>query len=215
MTAPSRAPSPALWRRLAAAGAALAVAVALVAGIDRLMPEMDAPSGGLLSPAVLLFALLYAALLAVPFVPGMEIGLALLAVHGAAAAPLVWGATVGGLMAAYGAGRLVPPRALAAGLGRLRLRRAEALALALAPMTREARLAYLASAAPVRLVPWLLRHRHLALLLLFNMPGNTVLGGGGGIALAAGLSGLFGPLGFLLTAGLGTLPVPLAVLVLA
>ena len=215
MTAPSRAPLAALGRRLAVAGAALALALALVAGADRLLPEMAAPAGGVTSPAVLGFAALYAALLAVPFVPGVEVGLALLAVHGAAAAPLVWGATVAGLMGAYAVGRLVPPRALAAGLGRLKLRRAEALALALAPLTREERLAHLASAAPARLVPWLLRHRHLALLALLNLPGNAALGGGGGIALAAGLSGLFGPLGFLAAVALGTLPVPLAALLLA
>ena len=44
--------------------------------------------------------------------------------------------------------------------------------------------------APRRLVPWLTRHRAITLIVLINLPGNTLLGGGGGIALVTGLSKL-------------------------
>ena len=44
--------------------------------------------------------------------------------------------------------------------------------------------------APTRLLPFLLRYRYVALALAFNLPGNAVLGGGGGIAMMAGLSGI-------------------------
>ena len=55
-------------------------------------------------------------LLAIPFVPGAEIGLTLLAVFGAAIAPLVYGATVLALVIAFLIGRLIPDDWLLAGL---------------------------------------------------------------------------------------------------
>ena len=55
----------------------------------------------------------------------------------------------------------------------------------------------------------LLLYRYLALALAINMPGNIVLGGGGGIAMMAGLSRMFDPLPFLLTVLIAVLPIPL------
>ena len=49
----------------------------------------------------------------------------------------------------------------------------------------------------------------LVLGILFNLPGNSVLGGGGGIALICGMSRLFKWQWFLLTVILVTAPVPL------
>jgi hypothetical protein len=46
-----------------------------------------------------------------------------------------------------------------------------------------------------------------------NLPGNIVIGGGGGIALMAGLSRLFSPSGFVVTVAIATLPIPLAWLI--
>jgi len=55
----------------------------------------------------------------------------------------------------------------------------------------------------------LLRYRYVALAVAINTPGNVILGGGGGLALMAGLSRLFSPLPFLLTVLIAVLPVPL------
>ena len=55
-----------------------------------------------------------------------------------------------------------------------------------------------------------LQHRYVVLAVLLNLPGNVVLGGGGGLAMMAGLSRLFHPLPFVLTVLLAVLPVPLA-----
>jgi len=46
-----------------------------------------------------------------------------------------------------------------------------------------------------------------------NIPGNYVIGGGGGIALIAGVSRVYSIPGFLLTILLAVAPVPLAVVV--
>jgi hypothetical protein len=61
-------------------------------------------------------------------------------------------------------------------------------------------------------VPFLLRHRYLALAIALNLPGNFLLGGGGGIALLAGVSRLYAVPGFLATVTCAVAPVPLAVL---
>jgi hypothetical protein len=47
-----------------------------------------------------------------------------------------------------------------------------------------------------------------------NTPGNSIIGGGGGIMIIAGLSGIFTPLSTFLTVILAVSPVPLAVIFL-
>ena len=64
--------------------------------------------------------------------------------------------------------------------------------------------------APRRLVPFSICHRYLAIAFAFNLPGNALIGGGGGIALLAGLSGLFSLSGYLIAVCIAVLPVPLA-----
>jgi hypothetical protein len=51
----------------------------------------------------------YIGLLAIPFVPGAEIGIAMLTAFGAAIAPLVYVATVAAMMLSYTMGRILPP----------------------------------------------------------------------------------------------------------
>jgi hypothetical protein len=162
--------------------------------------------------AIMLGAVAYVALLAMPFVPGAEIGLAMLAAFGAAIAPLVYGATVLAMILAYGLGCALPPAALARLLGLLRLRRASALATRAAALPREERLAMLRGGAPPRLAALLLRRRYVALALAINMPGNALIGGGGGIMMMAGLSGLFAPVPTLLAVALVVSPVPVAIM---
>ncbi|WP_323766377.1 hypothetical protein [Marinovum sp.] len=155
--------------------------------------------------------LLYALALALPFVPGIEIGLMLMAIGGPEMGYLVYLCTLVGLWLAFIAGRLVPPTVLARLAGEFGLRRAQALFLRLGALPQEAVFPALVAAAPNRAAAVLLRQRYLALALLFNMPGNIVLGGGGGIAMMAGLSRVFSPLLFALTTMLAVAPVPLTI----
>ena len=159
--------------------------------------------------AALLIA--YALLIAVPFMPGIEIGVSLLLLKGAAIAPLVYAATVLGLMLAFVAGRVLPHQWLHDLLADLRLKRACDLVNRLASMTQDERLAHLAQRAPKALTPLIGPWRYALLAVLFNLPGNAVLGGGGGIAFTAGVSRLFRPGWTLLTIALAVLPVPLMV----
>lgn len=169
------------------------------------------PGGPLLAWPVILLLGVYVLLLGIPFVPGIEIGLAVLAVHGAAAAPFVYGATVLGLLLAYGVGSLVPERHMVRFLDDLGRPASAAALQRWCTMPSGARLQALASRLPRWIGARVGTLRYLALACLFNLPGNVVLGGGGGIALLAGLSRLYAPLPMTVTVALAVAPVPLAI----
>lgn len=73
-----------------------------------------------------------------------------------------------------------------------------------------ARLQLLLARAPVRFIPALLRQRYLALAVVLNLPGNTLLGGGAGIALCAGICGLYRLHGFVVAVAIAVAPMPIA-----
>jgi hypothetical protein len=82
----------------------------------------------------------------------------------------------------------------------------------LRPLSEKERLTLLVEQAPRRFVPVLLRYRYFALVLALNLPGNALLGGGGGIALLAGISGMFAFPKYLIPTSVAALPIPLATL---
>jgi hypothetical protein len=160
-------------------------------------------------------AVLYVVLMALPFMPGIEVGLMLMAMLGIGGIVLVYLCTVLALSLSFLAGRLLPPRYIARALGWLKLERARKLVTELEPLNAEERFRLLAQSTPSRVVPFLLRHRYLVLAVLFNLPGNAIIGDGGGIALIAGMSRLFPFLKFVLLVCVAITPVPLLFLVRA
>ena len=160
-------------------------------------------------------AILYVVLMALPFMPGIEVGLMLMAMLGVGGIVLVYLCTVLALSLSFLAGRLLPPRYVARALGWLRLERARKLVTELEPLAAEERFRFLARSTPSRIVPFLLRHRYLVLAVLFNLPGNVVIGDGGGIALIAGMSRLFPFPKFVFLVCLAITPVPLLFLLRA
>lgn len=153
--------------------------------------------------------IVYALLMALPFAPGIEIGVSLLLLRGAEVAPFVYAATVAGLSLAFLVGRYIPYAWLQATFDDLGLVRAGQLLARVAPLDREARLAVLAERVPRVAHPIVGRGRYLLLAGLLNLPGNVLLGGGGGLAFIAGLSRLYGTTATLAVMALGVLPVPL------
>lgn len=189
-----------------------AIVFAILKVLDWAQEHAEATgSGGLMLGVLAMLLLAYALLLAVPFVPGIEIGVSLLLMKGADVAPFVYVATVLGLSLSFMAGRCVPYRWLNATLADLHLKRACHLVGHLESMTREERLAHLTARLPNAIAPWVRSGRYLLLAALFNIPGNAVLGGGGGIAFVTGFSRLFQPWAVILTIVLAVLPVPLSV----
>lgn len=176
----------------------------------QMMPENEQQ----VHKAIMAGIVAFVGLLAMPFVPGAEIGLAMLTVFGAAIAPLVYVATVLALCLSYTIGRILPMTVLVRLLEALRMHRAADLVARAAPLSRADRLAMLLEGAPPRMVTLVLRRRYVALALALNIPGNALIGGGGGIALLAGLSGLFAPLPTVLAFAIAVSPIPLAIMLL-
>ncbi|MEM6383430.1 MAG: hypothetical protein AAF739_12200 [Pseudomonadota bacterium] len=203
-------------------GLALALALAAIAAavlfsghhaIDLLASfiEMQENAAAFLMahPMLLIVLLAYMLLLAIPFVPGAELGLLLLVLLGSDVAPAVYGATVGGMTVSYMTGRAVPTATLTTFLRGCGLQKAARIAekLATSDEATACRLSF-EGTAHVRWLAPLWRYRCVALGLIINAPGSTLVGGGGGIALAAGMSRVVSPVAFIATVCVAVAPVP-------
>lgn len=209
-------PSGLRWSRIAllvAGIAALFLAGQLIIEgiVDQLDLHLRAHNEPMLHRAIMTATVVYVAFMAIPFMPAAEIGFSMLLLFGGKIAFLVYVSTVAPLTLAYMLGRLMPAELGAEAFGALGLTRAERFTRQLARLRGEQRIEYMISEAPTRLVPFLLRHRYLALAVLLNLPGNVVIGGGGGIAMLAGMTRLFAFPAYLATVGLAVAPVPLVI----
>jgi len=153
--------------------------------------------------------LLYVLLMAIPFMPGIEIGLALMILLGNKGALLIYLCTVMALAISFIIGKKTPPHLIMQLLNWLHLYRASALVAQLEPLDQQQRLKYLYEKAPTKLVPFLLKHRYLAIVAILNLPGNALIGGGGGISVIAGMSKIFPFYVFILLVSVAVAPIPL------
>ncbi len=159
----------------------------------------------------MILSVLYSVFMVIPFVPGAEIGLMLMAAPGPTIAIMVYVCTIAGLSPGFLAGRLIPVSILASVVDDLGLNHAGKRLRVIEAMTDRERMMLLVDKAPKRFVPDLLRYRYVALAIAINVPGNVIVGGGGGIALFAGVSRRFSLTGYLLTIAIAVAPIPLAV----
>jgi hypothetical protein len=154
--------------------------------------------------------ILYSLLLSLPFVPGVELGILLMCIFGKEGIVFVYLATVAGLSLAFLIGRLIPRRWIESGW--------ETLAGSRSCSSQSGgieKMAECMSAGRKHLPSWLksylVKYRYFTIAVLVNMPGNYILGGGGGISLACGTSRRISWKGFLVTIILAVSPVPLFV----
>lgn len=181
-------------------------------GLDSVKTLMASVHADWDMPALIVLALVYAAALALPFVPGMELGWLLMVVFGPRGVVLVYGASLLGLSLSYAAGRLLPmPLTPSGSQGTDSMPPPKPDASdSLQPLLSGSRLGRW---VPAQVIAWLATHRYLALAISLNLPGNGVIGGGGGIALLCGLSGQYRYRHFLLTIALAISPLPVLMLV--
>ncbi len=163
----------AAWQRTMKCVRALMLVALLVLAV--LVVHGSAPDWllgrGAADPGALLAAsLLYALLLAIPFIPSVEIGLLIMMVFGKAGAISAYLATVIGLNLAYAIGRALSHRID----GTADRPGHSCLPGGIASRVRQF-MDRLPQGSPI-----------IALMLLLNLPANTLLGGGGGIALVYG-----------------------------
>lgn len=184
-------------------------------GLDWTMGQIHQLAEGAADRAMLqliVMALIgYAVLVAVPFVPGIELGLGLLVVVGSSVAPFVYLATVIGLSLAFLLGQKLSLQWLHRVFVDLRMLRACRWLDRISSQPQAERLTDLTNRLPLWLAKPLIDYRYVTMGLLINMPGNSVIGGGGGIMLMAGVTRLFKSFSMIVTIALATLPVPLAV----
>lgn len=171
----------------------------------------DQAAGEIQFRIVLTAVLLYALLIAIPFVPGVEVGIAIMMLRGPDIAPLVYLGTVSGLSSAFLLGRFVSYDWLQRFFRDLRLTRINRFLERTKHLNQRQRIDYFFDLLPHWVAHLTVRSRYLMLAALFNLPGNAVIGGGGGIALLAGFSRLFSTMGALVTIALAVSPVPIMV----
>jgi hypothetical protein len=202
-----------IFRAIVQLSALVLVVWALHSFIDRTLTQMSLRDDGdmIMIGVLVLLVLAYAFMIAIPFVPGIEIGMSLLALRGLEIAPFLYLATVSGLMLAYGMGQWLSHDWLAARCRDLRLSRIADMLEQARDLSPKERLAQLEARLPAGLARHAIRWRYLLLALLVNLPGSGVIGGGGGISLMAGVSRMYRPWPTLLTFALAVAPVPLLV----
>jgi hypothetical protein len=167
---------------------------------EGLLGEAD-PGVGL--ALLILSSLLYLLVIALPFVPGVEIGLLIMMIFGLPGVLAAYLATVGGIVLAFAVGRVLPGAWLS--------RRLEGIGLtpeADAAPSRPVGAQVVRRPLPARLGALLVRHRHIALAVALNLPGNSVLGGGGGIGLLCGAGRAISWSAFAATVAVAVAPVP-------
>lgn len=153
--------------------------------------------------------LLYILWMALPFVPGIELGLAIMAMLGPKGIVLVYLCTLLSLSLSFAIGRLIPLKVLSRILGWLHLQKAQKMVLQLEPLNSEEKLEYLLNTAPSKVIPYLLKHRYLMIAVALNLPGNVIIGGGGGIGMIAGMSRLCPFPKYILFVSLAITPLPI------
>ena len=152
----------------------------------------------------------YILLLSIPFVPGVELGVLLMCVFGKEGIVFVYIATVVGLNLAFLVGRGLPLKWVEARMEKIGFAQAvkchfediDGMMKKTALNQRFGRNRFLAILA---------KYRYPAIGILFNMPGNYLIGGGGGISLACGINRNISWKWFALTVAVAVSPVPLLV----
>jgi hypothetical protein len=168
------------------------------------------PRHDMMLHAVLLIAVaIYILLMATPFMPGLEVGLAVMLLLGSKSALLIYLCTLIALSISYTVGKFFPLRIVSRFLKWLYLDRASDLVNQLEPLDQQERLKFLNEKAPAKFAPFLLNHRYVTIAVVLNLPGNALIGGGGGIGLAVGMSRLVPFYKYFIVMAIAVLPVPL------
>lgn len=165
----------------------------------------------MLQVALLIALLTYILLMATPFMPGIELGLAVMLLLGSKSALLIYLCTLIALSISYTIGRFFPLRIVRRFLKWLYLEKASELISQLEPLDQQKKLEFLNRKTPKKIAPFLLKHRFLTLAVVLNLPGNALIGGGGGIGLVVGMSKLVSFYKYFFIMALAILPVPLFV----
>jgi hypothetical protein len=160
--------------------------------------------------AALMAGIVYVILLSIPFFPGVELAWMVILLFGKDAVIMIYLLTLIGLGLSFGFGRWFEKSWLTKSLDIPKLK--ENL-----KKRTEWTKKRIADRLPVSLLkkqsnPFLFNSRYFIIAILINLPGNTIIGGGGGIALLCGMNRSFSWKGFILTIAIASSPIPLLLL---
>ena len=153
----------------------------------------------------------YVLWMAMPFMPGIELGLALMVMLGSKGVVLVYFCTLLSLSLSFAMGRLIPLKAFAQISG---VASSGAKPMTWCsnwkPLDPEEKLDFPAGNRSLESCPLLTSDTAISLIaIILNLPGNALIGGGGGIGLIAGMSRLYPFPKFILLVSLAITPLPL------
>lgn len=165
-------PQPWIWLlRVLIAGAVFSGIAYLLMGGNEVLEQLMHSSTLPMWAWLVITCSLYAMVLMIPFAPGLELGLLIMAMFGIPGIIGAWTATVIGLCMAFIVGQLTRDSRLISAVKRK----------------------FLSHEGKSKAIRWirkrLAQFPYVSLALLLNVPGNMVIGGGGGIALSAGALG--------------------------
>lgn len=135
---------------------------------------------------LIISSIIYAILLAIPYFPGIEVGFVIMIIFGGKGVISVYIATTIGLLAAFLLGNNMRKNS------RVTNRFSQIL---ISEITQK-----IANFSPM-----------LALMILLNLPGNIVLGGGGGIAMSYGYYRKLSTFRFIISLLIATSPIPILI----
>lgn len=176
---------------------------------DLTVPELRPMNEPMIHRIVMTAFVAFVVLAAIPFVPGAEIGFALLLLFDGQVAPLVYVGMVSALILSFMIARLVPVSIQARLLHWLGLTKAADFVAKLDANAPVNSMEMLSMIVPSNLGRRLFAHRYLLLAVALNTPGNSLVGGGGGLAFIAGASRLYSFWQFLAIVVCAVAPVPL------
>lgn len=188
--------------RLVASIAIVLAALALVWMSDGVGPAFLYFNEDMALTVLLACTLLYVLLMAMPFVPGMELGWLLMGVFGIPGILAAWLGTVAGLVLGFTMARHLTALPMGA---RLALQRNSLVTSNPADLNVGVKLLQ-------RSLIWQQNHPYIFLLAALNLPGNLIIGGGGGIAWISGFTPGMLYRHFIPVAALATSGVPLILL---
>jgi hypothetical protein len=171
----------------------------------QLFPRHDT----LMHAFVLAAVVIYILLMATPFMPGIEVGMAVMMLIGYKSALLIYLCTLLSLSISYAVGRIFPMHLFHRLLKWLYLGNASDLISQLEPLNQHERLDLLHKKAPAKFSPLLVNHRYIAIALALNLPGNALIGGGGGIELVVGMSRIVPFYKYIFVVAFAISPIPL------
>lgn len=159
--------------------------------------------------AITILFLAYVVCMILPFMPAIELGLILLMMLDIKGIIFLYSLTIIALSISFWLGRLVPIRWLLGLFDFLHFDRASKLFNEMSQSDDKKRLDILIYNAPKRIIPVMLKHRYWVVAIALNMPGNALIGGGGGIGMISGMSRILNYPSYFLTVLIAVIPLPL------